>query len=64
MLVLLVLLAGVGLMTACGGSATPATTTQTSAGPMTAKGTYTVPVQVAGSNGLATQTLNLTLTVQ
>jgi hypothetical protein len=66
MLVLLVLLAGVGLMTACGGSAAPTgtTTTQPGSGAMTPKGTYTVPVTIAGTNGLPTQTLNLTLTVQ
>jgi hypothetical protein len=63
LLVLLVLLAGVGMMTACGGSGTATGAAQPS-GPMTAKGTYTVPLVISGTNGLAAQTLNLTLTVQ
>jgi len=70
LLVLLVLLAGVGLMTACGGGSnqtaqtpiqTPTQTPTPTSG--TPKGTTTMQVVVTGSNNLQPQVLNLSLIV-
>ena len=68
LLVLLVLLAGVGMMTACAGGAptqtgtsTPPPTSPTT--PVTPTGTTTVQVVVTGPNGLS-QSVPLSLTIQ
>ncbi len=64
LLVLLILLAGVGMMTACGGSSAPVGTgTSTPPGPVTPAGPATVQVVVTGPGNLA-QTLTINLTVQ
>jgi sugar lactone lactonase YvrE len=68
LLVLLVLLAGVGMMTACGGGSTTPPggggTPPITVAPATPKGTKTVQVVVTGTNSLPAQVLNLSLTVQ
>jgi len=65
LLVLLILLAGVGMMTACGGSAAPiGTGTSTPPGPVTPAGSNpNVQVVVTGPGNLA-QALTINLTVQ